>query len=232
MRCLAVAVAATVFTLGGHTAVASAAPPAPGVWVSPGTGLEAGDPVRVTARGLPAAMTVTVFLCQWPADEWSWCETSLGRATTTVRGTLSLRVRVADPVYYTPDPAIQPQPIYCRADTCRVFVTWTDATGAPVSVGSAPLEFTGSPATVTASPDTDLQDLQQVRVTGTAYGSHAGSVQIWQHECASHFGEVACWSDVLLATVPLRRDDTFAATVRVHKYGARSAAGTAGVRAC
>lgn len=232
-RCIAVALVAAVSAFGGATTVASAAPPEPGVWVSPASDLEAGDPVWVTARGLPATTAVTIFLCDWPADDWSWCDTSLGEATTTAAGTLSLRVRVTDPVYRTPVSLLQALPIYCRADNCRVFVTWVD-NWIPVSVGSDSLEFTGSPGTVTASPDIDLQDAQRVRVTGTAYGSDARSVQIWQHECVSYYGVEDCSSKILLTTVPLRRDDTFAATVRVHKFGGSEGAvcGAADTRWC
>jgi hypothetical protein len=185
--------------------------------VSPSRGLAAGARVRVTARGLPADTPVTLVLCNDEPSEWMICVTELGAATTDSDGRLSTRVRVVDPVHYRPEPAIYPQPTYCRADACRVWVTWRDEAEQPHSVGSEPLTFAGSPATVAVDPAGDLTEGQVVRVTGTAPGSDARRVEIWQYFCISRFGEIYCNGD-LLGTTPLRRDDTFAVEVPIRRY--------------
>lgn len=104
-------------------AVASTGGAAP-VRVFPASNLDAGDPVRVTASGLPANTAVTVVQCVDPPNGLQTCETGLGRGTTTTRGRFAQRVRVADPVYSAPDDCRTLVPVYCRADNCRIFIVW------------------------------------------------------------------------------------------------------------
>jgi hypothetical protein len=191
----------------------------PAVRVTPASGLEAGDRVRVRARGLPADTPVTLLLCHVaPVGDWTNCYPDLGTATTDAAGRLAVGVRLRDPVYYQPVDAPWPEgPVYCRADQCRLFVTWRDESGQPGSVGSDALNFRGSPATLAVTPPYGHTDGQVVRVTGTAYGSDARRVEIWQHWCYSHVGERVCEGH-LAAAVPLRRNGTFTADVAVRRY--------------
>jgi hypothetical protein len=189
----------------------------PAMWVRPATGLRAGDRVRVTARGLPPDTPVGVGLCALVPSADEPCSTTLAEATTDRHGRLAVRVPVVDVIYYRPDRAVHPQPVYCRGDGCQMYVWWYDDLGDVWSVGSSALEFTGSPGTIEATPASGLTDGQRVTVTGTADGSDARRVQVWQHSCFTRLGERYCVSEQL-AVVPLRRDDTFRADVRVRRF--------------
>jgi hypothetical protein len=146
----------------------------PRVTVNPFAGLHDGDQVTVAARGLPAHTAVTIVECDTPTqyqedDFFNGCLLGLATATTDSAGRLRVSATVPAVTDYYQDPDANPDPEYCRDDMCRVFVEWTDA-GGHESVGTRPMHFVGSPATIAISPSTGLTDGIRVRVTGSAKG--------------------------------------------------------------
>lgn len=194
-------------------------PAAPTVVVQPATNLQPDTQVQITARGLPRSTPMFVVLCDGPRDSqiFDTCQTRLAEGVSSdARGRLSLSVGLPAVAYYY---QYGRRALYCRGDTCQVFVYWYDQEGQLAGVAeSATLEFQGSPATITATPDTDLVDGSRVRVTGRAEGSTSRYVTIVQVVCVEKVGENSCFSDLPLASVPLRADDTYAADVRVVRF--------------
>lgn len=193
----------------------------PAVRVVPATGLTGQTPVRITARGLPANTPVEVTLCDRPPGDdggETECLTRLAAdQVTDARGRLALGAQPPALAYFDHE-TFHTHPIYCRADGCAVYVAWRDEAGEIAgSVASRTLTFVGSPATITASVTDGLADGQRVRVTGTALGSDAPYVSILEQQCSQRLFEVDCQPELPLATVRLRPNDTFAATVRVFR---------------
>ncbi|EEP74721.1 hypothetical protein MCAG_05048 [Micromonospora sp. ATCC 39149] len=208
--------------------VVAVSPPAPAVSAQfdatpsatarPTSGLSASSVVRVTATGLPRKTEVDIVQC----DEATYDDGGrigcpvVQTATTSGLGRISERVNASITVYRS-RPYGDSEPVYCRADTCRFFVEWvTD--GDRHSVATAALEFTGDPATITATPNTGLIDGQLVQVTGTAKGSPSRHVTITQIACYDIIQESGCVDSTPLATVPLTEDDMFTTTVAVQYW--------------
>ncbi len=192
---------------------------APSVTARPSTGLSASSVVRVTATGLPKRTEVSIVQCD--KETYDYDGSRLGCAvvhtTTTSRlGRISEQVSASTRVYRS-RPYGDDEPVYCRADICRFFVEWV-VDDDWQSVATAPLEFTGDPATITATPHSGLVDGQLVEVTGTAKGSPSRHVTIIQTACYDIIQDSGCYGDTPLATVPLTEDDTFTASVNVQYW--------------
>jgi hypothetical protein len=140
------------------------------------------------------------------------------RVTRTTRATGTLRIRwtLQDPVYFQ-YPYGDPDPKYCRADDCRIWVSVVSPTGDLTNYSSAALVFPGSPATVTATPSAGLIDGQLIQVTGTAIGSSGDYVRLVQQACFSIIQGSGCNGAIDLGLVPLTDGDTFTATVPVSR---------------
>jgi hypothetical protein len=195
--------------------VAAPAVAAPAVAVSASGGLRGGQAITVTARHLPAA--TEVWLQQCPREpvtgsDEEFC-TNRVPVTTTATGTLRVRWTLLDPVWFR-YPFGDPEPQYCRADSCRMWVTLPDGTSVP----SVPLRFTGSPATITATPSAGLVDGSRVRVTGAAPGSAGKYVRLTQQSCVHIIQGWGCDAGYDLGLVKLTGQDTFARTVTVHRF--------------
>ncbi|MFI7436894.1 neocarzinostatin apoprotein domain-containing protein [Micromonospora haikouensis] len=191
---------------------------APSVTARPASGLSASSVVRVTATGLPRKTEVAIVQCDTAAyDDGSriGCPV-VHTATTSGLGRISERVNVSITVYRS-RPYGDDEPVYCRADICRFFVEWV-VDGDRQSVATAALEFTGDPATITATPNSGLVDGQPVEVTGTAKGSPSRYVTIIQTACYDIIQGSGCFDDTPLATVPLTEDDTFTTSVNVRYW--------------
>jgi hypothetical protein len=189
--------------------VAGAIGPAaePTVVVSPAHDLRDGQTVSLRARGLPARTPVRIIQC-----DVLWYDggcPALLAGTTTARGTISARVTVAAVVYNQREVS-ESYPVYCRGDHCKLFVVWGD--GGEIG---APLEFTGSPATVAVSPRAGLVD-RQVRVSGTADGARGRTVFVVQQMCFHKYNDHGCSNAVKLGRTTVRRDGTWGLAARVH----------------
>ncbi|MDI1463386.1 hypothetical protein QEZ54_20610 [Catellatospora sp. KI3] len=191
----------------------------PAARVQPRFGLSAASTVTVSASGLPAQIEVAVVECDVETydtgDGPVGCP-AVATVTTSAAGRASVQLNPRNLVYRSHEYG-DPSPVYCRADICRYFFEWTDGTG-PHSVGTDVMHFTGSPATIGATPATGLADGQRVTVTGTAKGSTGRYVTIVEASCFQIIQGSGCTGSLPLATVPLRPDGTFRVTVAVYRF--------------
>jgi hypothetical protein len=210
---------AAVLLLGSLTVSVSAAADGPSLSVVPSTGLAGGDTVHVTAAGITPSSTVAVIQCDlFNGDPTRDCDP---RATTgaDALGQVSVDVSLDDPVWRNQEVG-DARPVYCRADVCHLFLSWTDATGLPQVLSSDALEFSGSPATVAARPSSNLTASRQVKVTGTAFGAEGRVVRILQKTCfngASAGSGCAGDQQLPVVTTTVRADGTFSAHYRVRR---------------
>jgi hypothetical protein len=205
--------------LGASAAVptlAATASAEPAITVSPSTGLAGGDPVAVEANGLPPGASVRVNQCE-PRNDSDYVCPDIATVTADAAGRLSTTVVLADPVWRS-RPFGHASPVYCRADVCRLLLSWTDASGSEQTVSSDALEFTGSPATLEASPSTGLRRVQRVRVHGTAFGAEGRTVTVVQELCHDIVQDTGCGGAVLLRTGTVRADGTFAFPVKARRF--------------
>ena len=215
MRIRSIVLARTLAATAALAIPTTAAAAAPTVSVSATSGLHGGRTITVMARHLPAATEVWLQQCPqepYGGEEEAYC-TNRVRLTTDAAGTLRTRWTLADPVWFQRAYG-DPEPQYCRADQCRMWVTVPDGT----NYSSVPLRFRGSPATITATPATDLVDGQQVRVTGAAAGSAGKYVRLTQQSCVHIIQGWGCDGGYDLGLVELTPKDTFATTVAVHRF--------------
>jgi hypothetical protein len=227
-RSLLVLVLAAALPLALAPAVASAAPAspavvsAPTVTVTPHDNLRGGDPVVVKVSGLPASTAVRLVQCPFfdpfgdPLEQ-PYCYGNTSSFTTDANGALTTTVDVIDPVFVN-EPFGDPMPVYCRADQCRMFVAWTDASGTPQAVGSQKLKFTGLPATIAATPTDLLADGQRVVVTGTAFGAQGRKVVIVEEACYNMVQGAGCYGTRVLATGRVGPRGGWWIPVNVHRY--------------
>jgi hypothetical protein len=218
MRILAAITGATLL-LGLVTApsIATAAPPAPSIQVSRTTGLSGGDQVRVTARGFAPGSEVRIVQCEIFSDNVDYDCTNNLVVTAGASGRISTRFTLLDPVFQGHE-AGEPTPVYCRADSCHLFVAGTDAAGSQLVLDSGPLTFNGSPATITVTPSDQLEASQWVEVTGTAYGAQGRQVQIVEHACFEIIQDTGCYGEGTVVTTVVRSDGTYAADYLAKRF--------------
>jgi Neocarzinostatin family len=198
------------------SAGAVSATDAPTVTVTPSTGVAGGDVVTVDATGLAPDVAVRLIQCDvYTGDPEQDCYPST-TVTADGAGTLSTSVTLADPVFRS-EPFGDPTPVYCRADACRIFAVWSDASGEQVAA-SDPLVFTGSPATITATPSSELRRRQWVRVQGTAYGAEGHAVVIVEEACFSIVQGSGCYGTIVKGVGTIAADGTYALRVRATRY--------------
>jgi hypothetical protein len=191
-----------------------------GVDVTPSTGLASGDVVHVAATGLPPGVTVELMQCDVFFDNVDQDCFPTTFVTIADDGMLSQDVTLSDPVYQNREFG-DPQPVYCRADTCHIFVVWNRSpeTGGTQVLSSDALEFTGSPATLTVSPSTDLKKKQKVQVVGTAFGAEGQAVQVFEEACFSIVQGSGCYGASLLGSTVVAADGTWTiGRVRVTRF--------------
>jgi hypothetical protein len=204
------AVAADPATAGPTVAASS-------VTVIPSTGLAGGATVGVIAAGLTPSAAVRVIECDvFIGDPSNDCS---DQATTTAdsAGNVSVDVTLLDPVYRA-EPFGDPTPVYCRADICRIFLVWNDDSGIQQELASDNLEFTGSPATIAASPATNLRKRQWVHVTGTAREAEGHKVRIIEEACFSIVQGSGCYGALPAVSTTVRQDGTYSVRYRVRRF--------------
>jgi hypothetical protein len=197
-------------------------PPSPPVSVSPSTGLAKGDVVLVSAAGLRPHRSLEVIQCDHftpNADAETEPGNCLPTATISADGSGRVRVRVAlkDPVFYDV-PAGDDQQVYCRADHCRIFLAWTDLHGVEHALQSPELKFTGSPATLTVTPSTNLRTTQWVKVAGTAFGAEGHTLKIREQSCYHINQGSGCFGDLPFTWTKVRSDGTFSVSYQVRRF--------------
>jgi hypothetical protein len=190
------------------TPAAATATTTPTITVSPSTGLAGGDTVTVQAPGLPPEAPIQIGQC---GDSSTACLNDAS-ATSDAAGQLTMTLLLADPVYWS-DELGDSHPMYCRADACRILLAWPGGL-----LSSDSLEFTGSPATITANRTTNLRQVQQVRVRGTAYGAEGRTVVVVEEHCFSIIQETGCNDTIVLRTGTIRADGTYAFGVKVRRF--------------
>jgi len=213
---LAGALVGSMLVLGAVVA-AGPATASPAVTVVPSTGLAGGDTVSVAATGLPPSAQVRVVQCEmFFGDPEFDCG---DRATTTAgpAGEVSVDVTLVDPVYRA-QPFGDARPVYCRADVCRIFLVSDDVNGVQQVLSSDALEFTGSPATIVAAPNTNLRKVQRVAVTGTAYGAEGRTVQVVEQACFMIIQGSGCYGALPAVSTTVRPDGTYAVHYRVRRF--------------
>lgn len=184
VRGLVVFAAFVALPLGWLPATASSALAAPAVSVRPAAHLVGGDTVRVSAAGITPSATVSITECDVFVGDPALDCGALFTTTASATGRVRTSVTLADPVYRGQEYG-DPLPVYCRADRCRLFLSWTDASGAQHVLSSRRLRFVGSPATIAVRPSTDLQSSQPVSVSGTAYGARGRPARVVEELCVA-----------------------------------------------
>jgi hypothetical protein len=77
--------------------------------------------------------------------------------------------------------------------------------GSIQALASAPLEFVGSPATITATPSTNLRRKQWVQAAGTAFGARGRTIAVVEEACFSLVQGSGCYSTSVWARAPCVR---------------------------
>jgi len=210
--------ATCLFVLISAVAGAGVAAAAPTVTVTPSTGLAGGDVVAIQASGLEPDAPVRVVQCDLfnGDDELGDCP-DLAQVTAGPTGQLAVTLTLADPVWRS-QPFGDANPVYCRADICRIFLVWTDSQGTMQVLSSAPLEFEGSPATIVATPAADLRKSQKVTVTGTAVGAEGQTVDVVQEACFDIVQGSGCYGTRLLGSTTVAGDGSWTVRVRVQRF--------------
>lgn len=210
--------AVVLMMLGGGAVAAGPASADQGVTVTPSAGLAGGDTVRITAAGLRPGAGVQVVQCDiYTDDPLLNCP---GTATTTAdsAGRVTTTITLKDPVYRRSGEEGDPFPRYCRADICRIFLVWTDASGAQQVLSSDALNFTGSPATISVTPNSGLPRTRRVAVSGTADGAQGRQVQIVEELCVAIIQGHGCDVQFPPVVTTVRPDGSFAGHYRVRRF--------------
>jgi Neocarzinostatin family len=218
LRSSFVMVTLVLTSLAAGAGVASAEP---AVTVRPSAHLVEGSQVTVKTSGLPAGATARLIEC----DDFVVEVDVVGNCPDLVtvqadrRGRIATTVAVHDYVIKDFEFGARFLPVYCRADNCRIWVVWTDAAGTVNAVPSAPLEFRGSPATITATPTSGLLDGQRVTVSGTAVGGAGRRVVVAEEACFDIVQAAGCYGSVVLASTTVGpRGGWTVGTVQVHRF--------------
>jgi Neocarzinostatin family len=209
------ALSAVVF--GSVIAGAWPAAAAPSSTVTPSTGLAGGEQVAVQATGLPPGVSVRVIQCDQFNDDAELDCPDIASVVADGAGGVAVTVTLADPVFRS-QPFGDAVPVYCRADVCRIFLVWTDAEGSVQALASVPLEFVGSPATITATPTTNLRRRQRVQAAGTAFGAEGRTVMVVEEACFAIIQGSGCYGTLSLGSGTVRPDGTWALSVRVRRF--------------
>ena len=214
----------TIAALIAGALSAAIAPPAaaePGatsdVFVSPAKGLVGGDTVHVYATGVTPGVSVSLVQCD--AYVSGGDQNCYPRASTTATpgGVVQTKIALGDPVLRQ-EPEGNPQPVYCRSDTCRIFLVWDDADSNEQVKQSDPLQFRGSPATVTVTPAQQASPTESVQVTGTAYGAQGHLVQIYETACYNIIQGAGCQGRDTVRTTRVNAHGGFAISYVVHRF--------------
>ena len=187
----------------------------PVLTVTPDTDLSGGDVVHVEGSGLPSGIEARIIQCDVFNDDPSSDCPTIATVLVGTDGTVSTDVTLADPIFRT-QPFGDATPVYCRSDTCSLFVVWSD--DAQTNVLSQPLEFVGSPATLEVAAVTDLRKNQKVVVTGTAHGAEGQVVQLVEEACFSIIQGSGCYGTFLLGQTVVSSDGTWSLRVRVSRW--------------
>ncbi|ONI78264.1 hypothetical protein BWI15_01945 [Kribbella sp. ALI-6-A] len=185
--------------------------------VSRTTGLAGGDEVRVSGRGFAPGSEVRIVQCDVFVD---WIDGDCPDRTVTTAGStgrIATRVALGDPVFRRMEFG-EPTTVYCRADVCRLFAVGDAPDGTRLVLDSGALRFRGSPATIAATPSTDLAAEQWVTVHGTAYGAEGRQVRIVQHACFEIIQETGCYGERPTVTTWVRADGSYATPYRVNRW--------------
>jgi hypothetical protein len=189
----------------------------PAIQVVPATGLAAGDTVSVAATGVTPLAAVRAIQCDvFTGSPDTDCYDRATTAADSVGGVM-VNVTLADPVYRAHEFG-DPTPVYCRADACRIFLVWDDESGVQQVLTSDALEFTGSPATIGATPGTDLHKRQRVLASGTVYGAEGRTARILEEACFAIVQGSGCYGEMPAVTTTVSSDGSYSAHYRVRRF--------------
>ncbi len=205
--------AATV--LLGATAIPASAQ-TPDINVSRTSGLAGGDEVRVSARGFAPGSEVRIVQCDVFVDSIDGDCPDRTVTTAGATGRIGTRVTLGDPVFRRMEFGA-PATVYCRADICHLYAVGDAPDGSRLVLDSGTLRFKGSPATITATPSTNLAASQWVTVRGTAYGAEGRKVRIVEQACFDIIQETGCYGARTAVTTRVHADGRYATPYRVNR---------------
>jgi Neocarzinostatin family len=207
--------AASATTATRSAAATTAATPT--VKVSPSRRLAGGDTVHVTGAGMTPDADVQVIQCNTYTGDFD--QDCLPRTTTTAAadGSVSVDVKLLDPVYRNNEDA-SPIPVYCRSDTCRIFLAWTDQNGNPQVAQSTELNFKGAPATIHASRTTNLPRQEWLHVWGHAYGAQGHRVEVLEEACYYVIQGTGCYGQRPVVRAYVRSDGSYSVSYQVKRF--------------
>ena len=207
---MAASFAATSATTAGASTTVT-----PRVAVYPSTGLARGDVIWVAGSGLQPYQSVDLIQCERMSGGLEGCPASK-TVTADSRGRVLTRFRLEDPVNYDVG-AGGGINMYCRADHCRILMSYENANGDREEVQSRELQFIGSPATIKVTPSTNLRFKQWVKVSGTAYGAKGHVVKVWEDECYDLVQDTGCEAPLAPRWTRVRSDGTWSVVYRVQR---------------
>jgi hypothetical protein len=185
--------------------------------VTPSKGLAGGDVVKVTASGITPSASVQVIQCREPdGDPADVCAPTL-TTTASAAGRVSVKLTLADPVWLSQEIG-DSIPVYCRADQCHVFLQWTDPDGDQQVLSSPRLWFKGAPATITASPATDLRNRQVVDVNGTAFGAAGHKFEVLEEACYAVSQGSGCYGQLPAVHGRIGKNGRYHVRYRARRY--------------
>lgn len=140
----------------------------------------------------------------------------LAVVTAGPTGKVAAHVTLGDPVFRRMEfgaPAV----VYCRADQCHLYAVGNAPDGSRLVLESPALKFKGSPATISATPSTNLAASQWVTVRGTAYGAEGRTVRIVEQACFSIIQDTGCYGARTVVTTRVHANGHYAAPYRVNR---------------
>ncbi|MEV6282662.1 neocarzinostatin apoprotein domain-containing protein [Kribbella sp. NPDC051770] len=209
--------AAVSVVLGALLVPGVASAHTPDIQVSRTGGLSGGDQVRVNARGFAPGSEVRIVQCDVFVDSIDGDCPDLATATASQSGRVGKWVTLGDPVFRRMEfgaPAV----VYCRADTCHLYAVGDAPDGSRVVLDSGALRFKGAPATISASPSSNLPAQRWVTVSGTAYGAEGRQVRIVEQACFDIIQETGCYGARAAVTTRVHADGRYATMYRVNRF--------------
>jgi hypothetical protein len=191
-----------------------------GLGVSPSSDLSGGDSMTFAANGVRADTDFQVVQCDYyvanPTNDGNCIALSTARSDSS--GSLRNSVQIVDLIYHEFSNGDK-TPVYCRDDRCRIFLVALDEHAAGhVVAQSAPLEFTGSAATIAVKPLSGLAELQWVTVTGSARGAEGHTIQVVEQACFPRKSFEPCYGQLPVKWAKVADDGTFRVKYPARRY--------------
>jgi hypothetical protein len=190
------------------------------VSVSKTSGLTGGTVVTVKAERVTPSASMQLFLC----DGWSYYGAQHGQtcpALKTIRssasGTVSTKVTLVDPQLRAVYPSEVRTPLYCRDDSCRIFLVDVDD-GPRLEAQTDRLSFTGASATLKANPTKNLAAVKWTTLWGHADGAEGHSIKVVEQACYAAPTDKPCYGQLPIRWGKVKADGTFVVKYPASRY--------------